>query len=200
MKCGVLYCMAAVLVLFSCSSKGTNELCKNNRGNAQDRILNVAINIEFKIVDQALIADIVYKNCFNKPLYFLPSDLGQDPYDTYKYFYIRKLELLNVTDKYISDVKFIQSNERTQYQEDLSSGQVSKIKLAPSQEYTGRFNLSKRYKIQSGLYLVEFGVADYDFTSNQISKGDVLWRINSPTYLVDIDMKKNKILYVKSLQ
>lgn len=189
-----------LLIIVGCAPERVSGLCSVVDDNIHESVLNVEVDVQFSVNKGDLIANATYTNCMNEPVFFYPGDIGLDFENSYQYFYVGKLELLNVTDRYVSNIEFTKPSVRTDYQRKLASGEISKIKVRSGQSATGTFNLSKRYAVESGLYIVEFGITSDEFLTESVNNSNTLTRIISPTYLIDIDISKNEVLYVKTLE
>jgi len=167
-------------------------------------MIKVRVDLDFFYENGDLKANVVTRNCSKVVYSFYPDALGLDKENTYTHFVIGKLDVLSINpEKATQYIEFNTPKNRTGYEAARLKKQIKRIKLNPGEEIKGQQNITMRYKLDSGLYVIAFSSGIYDYgvgrSDKSRKKKNRLLSTYGVNYLVDLENKKKKVLYVKEI-
>ncbi|MDH5415565.1 MAG: hypothetical protein OEW87_15620 [Flavobacteriaceae bacterium] len=199
----IILLISLFLGLVACQNNQEKISCGQNLSDSE-LALFVKVKLNFYFSSGDLYTSIKFKNCSDEVYYFYRSDLGLDEDNSFMLFVIRKVQLSGAFKEQDEYVKFEGPLKETPYMIGLRTGTEKRIELKPNQEIYSEYNLSKSHKIVSGTYEMFLTRSDPDFKDKEayfkVNLEDLkLWSLASRSYIIDVDMEKEKILYAKEL-
>jgi hypothetical protein len=201
MKINIITFCLIQLFLFNCTF--AEDINCKKYVNEDKFSLDAFVKLEFYFNTGELNAKIEAINCSKDKYYFYPNSLGRDSFDSFMIFYVQKVDMLEFKILNQPFMDFIPPEEPTPYMNKNRDDLRKRIALHPQEVSIGNSNLSKRFDITSGFYLISFVTTSFDYKAKvkplTRKPEDQLWTLSSKKYLIDIDVENQKVLYSKAL-